>query len=696
LGIRSRNHDGTGTVAALFSLWRTLLISSALSFVALNNADPACAVAAAGIPIVRDAPIICQRIGDYRIPAADDRGYDVEHYDLDLIIDPQARSVAGAVNIRLRSLRAGLDELRLDLVDTLAVDSLSCNGAACMFLHTGDSLRVTLPTPLDAGDVGNVRVVYSGRPQRHGPFYAGLLFRLHGHDDDDPTTPEAPIVANVSEPYSAHSWWPCKDHPADKATARIAVTAPDTLTVISNGRLIATEPSAPGWRRTVWQETHPIATYLVSVAISNYETWTEICPGIAEPVTTQYFAFPEDRSDMASDLASTCDMLAFMEALAGPYPFTGEKYAQVEVRWGGAMENQTATALGNFVFTGDGRYAELFLHELSHHWFGNSLTPADWPDVWLNEGFARYCEALWVEHTQDAAAYREYMDHIVDPRFWPNLFVGAGILTDPPPLDPLDDLVYDKGAWVLHMLRGRMGDDAFFAFVHAYANDPVLARATVTTADLIAHASAAAGEDLAPFLAPWLYTDAVPVLDISVSSIPLLGRSRVRLSVAQQQQPCFPIVLPVRVITDQGRTDLRAHLDGCRGSFVWEVPGSNAQISIDPDRWLLYRAASAPAPLLQAGSPFPNPATAAGTQLPYRLLIDTQVTTAVYDVRGRRVGSWDLGFQTATGSAEDGGEPLIWSWDGELDGRRRAPAAVYWLELRAAGERIVRKITLIR
>lgn len=323
-------------------------------------------------------------------PRADDRGFDVGHYDLDLRIDPEAETVAGAVSARVAFTGAAPpDSVVLDLVPSLAVDEVLWDGASAEFLRRGEELLIV--TPETAADTATVLVRYHGSPQPHGNYRAGMLFRVQG---DSPDEPLGRTVFTMSEPWSAHSWWPCKDHPADKATVTVAVTAPDTMRVVANGALIAESGAGPGWRRFVWDALHPMSTYLVCVNVSRYVEWEESCAAAAGALPLTFHVYPVDEEAAALDFAPVCEMINFVEALCGPYPFPGERYGQVAIKWGGAMEHQTCTSLGRFLFTGDGRYANVLVHELSHQWFGDLITPADWPDIWLNEGFATYFEAL--------------------------------------------------------------------------------------------------------------------------------------------------------------------------------------------------------------------------------------------------------------------------------------------------------------
>ncbi|MFO7653281.1 MAG: M1 family metallopeptidase [Candidatus Krumholzibacteriia bacterium] len=638
----------------------------------------------------------------YRFPAADDRGYDVQHYDLDLVIDPALQRVDGRVAITLQAI-APVQVLRVDLVDELPATSLTWSAGAeaprpVAFTQAGDSLRAELPVVLSAGDRGVLTVTYGGRPPRHGPFQAGLLFRTQGSGPDDPQA-ATPVVASISEPYSSHAWWPCKDHPHDKATLRLAVTAPDTLEAVSNGRLESTAPASPGALRWTWSTDHPIATYLVSVAISRYASWHQRCDGAGVPVPLDFHAFPADSAAAAVDLAPTCAMMEFLAGILGPYPFADEKYAQVMVVAGVAgMENQTATALARWIITGDRTWESVVLHELAHSWFGNSITPARWRDVWLNEGFARYAEALWVEHRHGAEGYRAFM-HGIGPAAWPDLFVGAGLLGDPAPpvLSATGLLVYDKGAWLLHMLRGHLGDERFFAALRAYAGAPELQGGNATTSDFVRLASAAAGEDVGPFLAPWLQTQAVPVLEVTRRQTRRDDGTELAITVRQLQDPMFPLRLPLRVHRRRAAAvDSTVLLTARETRLVWQVPGRVSALEVDPDGWVLHRIATAPPPLLEPLPAAPNPCAGGALDLRWWQARPARLTLSLHDARGRRLAGWDLG-EVAAAPAGAGGEPARWTIDLDGTDRLRLASGAYWMDLRAdSGEHAVIGFTILR
>jgi aminopeptidase N len=651
-------------------------IMALVALLALLPALAPVAARAAWIPAQgQDAP---KFRWDGRIPSSDPRGFDVQHADyiLDLVdLPPDDPFVTGTAALTIRLLDPAPALLRLDFVDDYEVSEVLRDGDPVPFTHVGDTLTVALPDPPQAGAEHVVRLSWSGSPPRHGPFRAGLLLRQQR---------DGPSVGNVNQPYSTHSWLPCKDHPADKSTLAMTVTAPDSLTVVANGRLLGTE-ALPGERtRWSWRTDHPIAPYLIGLMASPFVSRHENCAGLR----LEYHSFAEHVVDADSAYARTCDMVTHFEDLFGPYPFRDEKYAQAEFVWFGAMENQTVSAMGQAALLLPTRNAELIVaHELAHHWFGNSLTPTLWRDLWLNEGFARYCEMLWVEHAEGHASYLAEMQRLRRD----DLFVGDGLLGDPDPVLP-NIMVYDKGAWVLHMLRGWLGDDDFFAFLRAYATHPELVYALTDRERFAVVGREVTGRDVGAFLRPWLETEAVP--ELAVRWRPDGGGTLVEV-VQRQGAPAFPLVVPVRVHAGSETIDRELRMDDLLAGTRVMTAAPVDSVVIDPDGWLLWRSATTAPPQLLAAQPRPNPSVGQ-TTLAYWLAAADRVEAAVYDARGRRVWKGSLGAQPATGPREDGGEPRTWVWDGRDRAGRSVAAGVYWLELRTARDRSVRKVTLLR
>lgn len=632
-------------------------------------------------------------------PPRGGRGYDALRYDLELRIDPVRTAIDGRLRMRLKAAGGPLRTVLLDLVPDMDCTAVRDGAGPLIFTHAGDSLSIALTSELVDGEEAELEIEWSGRPQPHGELRAGLLFRRHSAGTREDFSDDQPSIFSVSEPWSAHSWWPCKDNPADKALVSIALTVPDTLRAAANGvRSPVGSIPEPGWITSRWSHGYPISTYLVAVAVSNYESWSEICDGpeLADPVTLEYHVFPHDRELAGVDLGRTCEMMRFLTDLAGPYPFAGEPYGQAEVKWGGAMENQTITAIPEFVFRGDEHFETMVLHEMSHHWFGNSVTPRDWADIWLNEGFARYCEALWVEEKYGEAAYDEYMLALGRERH-ETLFEGEGTLDDPNPIIQL--LVYDKGAYVLHMLRGLIGDDAFFALLKDWVQDPVRARGSVSTPDFIALAESHAGRSLDGFFTPWLTTDETPEVLGTWQAVETGDpRGVVGVTLRQLQETTFELPVPVAIHFRGGMSVQTARLTGRWEHFRFTVQGTVDSVVIDPRGLALMQSATAPSPRLEVRGPAPNPIAARAGEFEIFLTRSEQVAVKIYDARGHKLEERALGELAATGLMRDAlsaGHTFTWPAPGDETGMRYA-SGVYWLEFTTPDFRVVRKAVLVR
>jgi aminopeptidase N len=666
-----------------------LLAGGIITHPAFAETEPALIFCKPSLPFAkanRDAP-----------PADDSRGFDVLSYDLELTIDPSDRSIAGDLLVRLAAVDRGIDfdlqQIHIDLVPELNVTSIVDALGPLNYDHLNNVLNISLRQPLPIGSETTLTISWAGQPQPHGSFRAGLMFRTH-----DPGTPldpsdDQPIVANLSQTWSAHSWWPCKDHPADKALVSVAITVPDNLSAVSNGSLQSLTPTSPGWHRYAWSSQYPMPTYLVSVAVSNYETWSENClTSEGSDVRLDFHVFPFDRQRAEYDLARSCQMMQHLTDLLGPWPYGDEKYAQVEFKWVGGMEHTTATSLAQLLFTGDRRFENLFLHEMAHQWFGDSLTPSSWADVWLNEGFARYFEALWVEAQNGPAAYLEFMATI-GPVGHPELFLGAGILSDPNPILP-NTLVYDKGAWVLHMLRQVIGDDAFFRFLYDFANDPQLVHGSVENADLIRVAESAAGRTLEKFFQPWLTTDLTPIVSHTLTSS---ESAETVVTLQQHQDPIFEVPVPLILHSDCGETEVTLVLSQAVQSFQLQTSCKITAITVAPSGSALIRSLSSPPPLINAVGPAPNPSGAAGAAFDLFLTKDTLLVVNTYDTKGRLVQSSDLGELTATGPEGPGlAAAHSWRWQPRLDNGALPPSGLYFVEFVGGGGRTVKRVTLLR
>jgi len=498
--------------------------------------------------------------------------WDVRFVDLDLSFDPDAESVSGAVGFEVTVLDQPISKVVLDLDDAMNVSAVT--GDAASFTHVGDRIDVTLTRAFQPGETVSFGVNYGGTPdQSIGSFG---VEQPYGEN----------LIWSLSEPFGARAWWPCKDLPSDKAdSASIKFTVPSDLIAVSNGTLENVVDLGTA-KRYEWFERYPITTYLISIAAYPYTEqtlqWTPADGGDSMPVTV--WSYPAQSGDALSAAYLTRDMLTAFEGMFGPYPFVEEKYGQAQFQWGGGMEHQTATTLCCWTSAG------LIAHELGHQWYGDQVTCADFTQIWVNEGFATYSEALWREASEGRAGY---LDEMRAARY-----LGDGtILVPEADLDDFgrvfsSNLSYDKGSWVLHMLRGVIGDEDFFAFLKAYASDPNVTYGVATTDDVRRVAEQVSGRDLSAFFTQWIEKPWYPTFALDWSPIDAQGIYGVDLTLSQLQTH-WTFETPVQIgIVTEGGVDDRVETVEFTGSTEIQASFSTTapvtDVVIDPDEWLLY------------------------------------------------------------------------------------------------------------
>jgi hypothetical protein len=271
--------------------------------------------------------------------------------------------------------------------------------------------------------------------------------------------------------------------------------------------------------------------------------------------------------------------------------------------------------------------------------------------------------------------------------------VNDGVLIDPDPILP-NTLIYDKGAWVLHMLRMLIGDDAFFSFLADYSTAGELVLGSVVLDDMIGFAETAAGRDLSGFFGPWLETSAVPIVSTVIfPASPGWGPDQVHVRFTQHQDPLFEVAVPVVIHTACGTQRELAVLSVRSEAFIWRTECPVDSVAVDPEGMVLMKSVDAAPPVLTVVGPWPNPVPVAGAEFRIYLTSEREVTVKLYDTRGRLLGKEHLGSFAATGPENDpDAEPHVWTWTA---GTTRTPAGVYWLEFDAEGARSVKKLTLL-
>lgn len=423
-------------------------------------------------------------LGDPLFPQLGNAGYAVDHYTLDLSVDVATNTLTSTATI-LAQASIALDRFHLDF-HGLTIEEVTVNEESATYSRDNGELIVEPASTIAAGDPFTINVYYFGQPEPLPLAMLGEIGWLQRNGG----------ILVVSQPVGAATWFPANDHPQDKATYTIRITVPRPYVAASNGLLAEVIETETG-RTYVWEVINPMASYLATVAIDQFEVRTQEGPG-GLPILN--FIGVELPIEAVEALERTPEMIEFLEARIGPYPF--ESYGAIVADLHFSLETQTRSiiSLGHLL----GPREEVVMHELAHQWFGNSLSLAQWQDMWLNEGFATYISWLWAEHTRGA----ETFDRIVRGSYQaPFLAKPAGT----PTADTLfHQTVYVRGALTLHALRLRVGDDIFYEILRTY-----YARyrdSHVTTADFIAVAEEVSGQSLASLFQSWLYTTGLPAI----------------------------------------------------------------------------------------------------------------------------------------------------------------------------------------
>jgi aminopeptidase N len=517
-------------------------------------------------------------MGDPYAAELGNAGYDVQHYRLALAIDPAAAQITGTVAFSATSTLDRLGRISLDLVG-YHVDEVRAAGSPVRFYRSPNKLHVELPQPVDEGALFAVEVDYRGaieaRPShwRRPEVRLGLVIT---------STLDGPQAVARNQPDGARNWLPCNDHPLDKATYRIEVAVPQPLVAVSNGSLV-TERVGDGWTTYTWDMDAPMATYVLGLAIGPYQ---KVDAAPAGATTVAHYAFPADVEAASAALDPTAEMMRFLEDCLGPYPFKTFGYVEVTPHLG--LETQTMVTLGREIFGYDD-LPEYMIHEHLHQWIGNSVTPAGWSEIWLNEGFATYFEYLWRSRDPAALGCQRWVPDLAWLEGARKTVIKAG---EPAPLgwpEPgklLGTNSYYKGAWVLHMLRSEIGDDAFFTVLRRYY--ATYAGGNVRSADFQTVAEEISGRDLEAFFRQWVQGSGQPVLDTSWTSRPAGGGAEVTVQICQRQGEPFAFPLDVAFSTADGRSiQKRMEVDQAEEMITVILPFAPVRLDLDPDLRLL-------------------------------------------------------------------------------------------------------------
>lgn len=461
----------------------------------------------------------------------------------------------------------------LDFGD-LSIDSVSVGGEAAKYDRKPGLLKVKLPQPQSHNSKFSIVVAYHGVPKD------GLILT----DDKD----GKPSAVGDNWPNRVHHWIPCLDHPSAKAPVTFTVTAPEKNLVVANGKLDRVAAAADDNRTWTYTEADPIPPYCMIIAVGRF---AKVDSGKPAGSPLSYYVPQTDRKYATKGFAPAAPALRFFSQTVAPYPY--EKLALIigATKFGG-MENSSAIVFTTSLFDPSpgasvsrtfgirSGIVDVVAHEIAHQWFGDSVTESTWADLWLSEGFATYFAGLFIQHTDGEKAFQEYMQQAAQSYFHYEQRSRTPIFDrDTEDLFKLlNPNNYQKGAWVLHMLRMSLGDDAFFKGIRQYYETHKTR--TANSDDLRAALEKSSGQNLKDFFARWVYGTGHPQYGLIWSWDE--GRKEVVITLRQlQSEPAFPNPLPIQVVTESGKQRFTLH--PMSKDSVERFPLGSEPLSIDVD-----------------------------------------------------------------------------------------------------------------
>ncbi|MCI0711022.1 MAG: M1 family metallopeptidase [Chloroflexi bacterium] len=428
-------------------------------------------------------------VGDSFLPGLGNGGYDVQHYTIDLDVDMNTGAIDATTTIEANATQ-DLSAFNLDFRG-LEVVELTVNGEVAEFERNRSEMTITPAAPLGVDEAFTVVVTYKGVPNSFEDSAIPIAIGWNRYDTG---------IYVASEPSGAATWFPANDHPLDKATFTFEVTVDDPYVVAANGMLIET---VEGDAETtyIFEASDPMATYLATVNVADFIRVEEAGPNGL--LIRNYF--PAVSAAQAEDYFSdTAEMIEYFNGIFGPYPFEVYGVVVADTNLGFALETQTMSLFGENVLENGFNGQLTIAHELAHQWFGDSVSPADWQHIWLNEGFASYAMVLWAEYKNG-----EGFADVVLANFHENLGSSTVPVAEPPVGGNLFNVaVYFRGALALHALRLEVGDEAFFNILRTYTNR--FHDSNATTEDFMAVAEEVSGMELDEMFQTWLYKRDVP------------------------------------------------------------------------------------------------------------------------------------------------------------------------------------------
>jgi aminopeptidase N len=505
-------------------------------------------------------------------------GVDAIHYAFRLVVGDTDNVIEGEATATLKFVTEGVTEIYLDLTSAkdgkgMTVTSVSAASGPLQYTHTADRLRIVLPAAPAPGQEVAITIKYRGIPADG----LRLIDNIHGER----------TMFSESWPNRARQWLPMIDHPYDKATGEIIVTAPAHYQVVANGVLDEEMDLPNGLRRTHWRQSVPLASWLYAVGVARFATHHY---AVVRGIPLEAWVFPQDREQGYSIFELTGrEAFEYFSDWIGPYSY--EKLAHVEAAGiDGGMESATSIFYGEKGVT-KGRAP--VVHEVAHQWWGNAVTENDWDDVWLSEGFATYFTHLFTEHTKGRDAFvKDLQDDIPRILEEQKKFPGTPIVHRnlSNMQNVLNQLIYRKGGWTLHMLRGIIGTEAFWSGIREYYRR--YRDRNASTADFRQVMEEASNRPLSWFFDQWLNRPGIPTLSGHWRYDAAAREIEVEISQTQSED-VYRLPLEIGIgMSDGGQRIDRVDLGSRTGRFRLKSDVPPASVTLDPNTWVLMQRGS--------------------------------------------------------------------------------------------------------
>ncbi len=503
---------------------------------------------------------------------ASSNNYDVKYYRCEWEVNPAVRYINGRVTVYF-TVTSTTNNIQIDLMNPLVVDSVKQHNILLTKQHISNVLTVNFISTINTGVLDSITIFYQGVPPNTG--FGSFIQDQHAG---------TPVMWSLSEPYGARDWWPCKNGLDDKADSiDIIVTNPAAYKAAANG-LLQTETLVAGGTKkaTYWKHRYPIASYLVCFAVTNYSVFNNSVVLGSTTLPMQTFCYPESLVSFQNGTQNVLNAMQLFHNNFGDYPFIKEKYGHVQFGWGGGMEHQTAT----FVVSID---ESLCAHELGHQWFGDKITCGSWEDIWLNEGFATFLAAFYMENKYPANilnSRKNVINNITSAlggSVWVNDTTSVGRIFD-------GRLSYNKGSYLLYMLRWKLGDVAFFNALRQYQKDPAVIYGFAKTDDLRRNLEQVSGQNLTEFFKDWFKGQGYPSYNVQWAQ---MGTSMVQIKMNQTTSHAsvdffeLPVALKFKNATQEKTVVVDNKTNG--EVFVQNIGFIADTVLIDPEYWLVTK-----------------------------------------------------------------------------------------------------------